>query len=335
MNRPYRFNSFGQKAQTIGSALLGLGVLGVGMALVLNPVAGIAAAAYAAYTYVETVRLAIPSVRARIMAHDVRKGLYAPVDAQEPIVQTATAISNRLGRRMPPEVYTVSAGEVIKMEMPLGLRWLRHIGPVRRWFEENTMSSLYAAVPGANILITTKQALAKKLPQRELEFVIAHEMSHLQTDGFSFNGHAATMAKRAVEILAWGGVVAGGLALAGVALPLGLCAASLHAFSCMAGAYGASKLAINYGQRVIERRADRNALYITRDLKGATAAMDRLHTYEEREFNRVAAVVSGHPVYKLRMSALRKSFEKVSAYPELPPVSPSSSSPKGPAGAPA
>jgi Zn-dependent protease with chaperone function len=82
--------------------------------------------------------------------------------------------------------------------------------------------------------------------------------------------------------------------------------------------------------RIAERRADRNALYITRDLKAAKKTMDWLHSAEpvkvkteggdapkpqSKKLGIISELIATHPSYHCRMQALEKSFNIVSQYP--------------------
>lgn len=318
-NRRYRFNSFGQWIQTVGSGIAGLGVMGAGVAFLFNPVVGIVAAAYAAIPVLGQVLLASPRIRNSMFESGIKKGEYAPVDDNEDIVKTAKEISDRLGRPVPPKVYTMSYDTVAKMGLPLGFKWLRKLPSIRKMMVEKAMPKVYAALPGANVLLTTKEALAQKVPQRELEFTIAHEMSHLKVDGFSLNMYAGVIRKRASQLLMWGCAIAGGLALVGVTLPFTAGLGILPTAAALFGVARVAKAAVSFGTRVIERRADRNALYITRDLQGAVDMMDHLHEAKDKKRTTWSqAVFDDHPPYLKRIKALNRSFNVVSKYPALP-----------------
>lgn len=150
-----------------------------------------------------------------------------------------------------------------------------------------------------------------------LRFVVAHETAHLRVDsryvhplvtGVMEYGSKASI----VALLFSGGI---GAMAAGVAM--------------WYGARWIAALSVMKASRLRETRADRNALYVTRDMH---TAAETLRSAEGMSFifapreSRLQKLLRSHPDYQSRVDALRKSFKKVSRYP-VPTASPL----KGPA----
>jgi Zn-dependent protease with chaperone function len=192
---------------------------------------------------------------------------------------------------------------------------------LRDFLSTKAMPKIFAAVPGSNLLFTTKEALAKQISEKKLRFIIAHEISHLQTDNLSPSLYGNAIIKKMSAPLFWGAVIAAGLSIFGGSIPLTLGMAAGKAFGALIVIKLAAEAAVNYGTRVIERRADRNALYVTRDLDGAQKTMDWLHEpAQKQEYSLLRESMQTHPSYTRRMDALRESFNAVSKYPVLQPA---------------
>lgn len=241
----------------------------------------------------------------------VKKGVFTPVDKDEPICRITAEISADLGRKTPPDVYTINEKFAARISLPFGMRWLfKPLAP-------KVMPKIYAALAGANTVVTTREALAKNLPEKELRFILAHEMSHLKTDTLSPKFFAGTMVKKASTILFWTTVAAGALSLAGVSLPVVLGGGSaLKALGLLTGARLVGALGVNYASRVMERRADRNAMYLTRDYESGEEALLSLG---EAKSPALVNIFESHPNSKPRFRSLKKAWEKACAYPNVKP----------------
>ena len=316
----YKFKTIKERLLTSTSAVAGLSVLGIGLASVFNPIALGAVGAYSAYKYGSSALMAIPPYKRWAMNRMVKKGHAKALPEDAPVSLMAKDISDSLGRPKAPKVYTIDVSTVAEIALPLGMRWLAKLRPVQDSISREAMRKVFAAAPGANVLLTTKEALATT-PEKEMRFIIAHEMSHLKTDAFSPSIFARSIIKHTTQPLILAAGVATGLSLFGVGLPLTLGLSAIKALGAVIAIQYAAKATAHFGMRVVERRADRNALYITRDMDGAQKAMDHLHDGKQRKAMSIfKEAVQTHPSYLPRKAALLKSFNAVSKYPPLQPV---------------
>jgi len=115
-----------------------------------------------------------------------------------------------------------------------------------------------------------------------------------------------------------GAVLVGGIMGVG-----GMPALFVGGFGLLTGAlaYGAAAVAtnigINYANRIVERRADRNAVYLTRDVAPAISFLHEASTIKGKTPPQLPAwrELSSHPSYHPRVANLRAAFETVAAYP--------------------
>lgn len=120
----------------------------------------------------------------------------------------------------------------------------------------------------------------------------------------------------------WGSTAALGLGLIGVSLPAISAVAGGSLLAAIGGLYVVHKLATipqNFASRIRERRADANALYLTRDLEGAENAMAFLHDGPAEAAPRVSALKEAfrsHPTHRNRVKSLRAAFARVAALPK-------------------
>ena len=319
-NESYAFNTMKDRAQTVGSAAAGLTIFGIGLGMFFHPIVLGIAGTYAAYKMGQGLLLSVPRFRERYINQMIKKGHFEAVAEEAPISRIAREISNRLGRREAPRIYTIDTQTVAGIVMPWGFLWLAKQESIRKLISEEAMPKVFAALPGSNILLTTKEALAKNLSEKKMRFIIAHEMSHLQVDSFSLVSYSKAAVGKMSELLFWGTGIAIGLSLFGIGLPL---MATLPALMTLFVANVVSGTAFNFGTRVKERRADRNALYLTRDLEGAKEAMDYVHDDPESKgpSTLLEEAFKTHPGYTSRMRSLSQAFNKVAKYPGLRPAS--------------
>jgi Zn-dependent protease with chaperone function len=251
--------------------------------------------------------------------------LRLPLCDDADIHRLTKEISNNLGRPVPPKIYTVDAAVVAQMGLPLGLHWLAKLKPVRELLEEKAMPKVFAAIPGSNTILTTKEALAAHIPGGQMRFIIAHEMSHLKADNLSPPLYGKAILKKMTEPLMLTVGVALVASLFGATLPVSALGVgflgALKAGAALVAIKYAAGAAVNSGMRIIERRADRNALYITGDLKSAQDAMEWLHDAKQKKpASALKEATLDHPSYTKRMAALRTSFEAVAKFPPLHPT---------------
>jgi Zn-dependent protease with chaperone function len=305
------------------SVVTGTAVMVAGLSQVFNPLAlGLGLAYAAARTTYAAAGMHIPALTRYIVKKDVEQGRLTPVAEDEPIVRMAGEISDKLGLAR-PGIYFADEKFVVEAMAPWGLRrLLRHIGI--------DMKSVLAAIPGANTIVTTDKTLRSLGSGSALEFSVAHEMAHLRQDALSPVPFARVYMQHATRALFWITAASAALGVAGIALPAGALAggSALAAFAGLAAVRAGAGIINNYGLRIVEQRADRNALYITRDLKGAVGALARGYCEEPLEVAAASEeVVKEMPAWKeafrthpsdiRRFAALSAAFRDVSRYPEL------------------
>lgn len=175
----------------------------------------------------------------------------------------------------------------------------------------------FLAYTAMGAVLTTAGEM-RKYTQDTKKLILAHELSHLTTrDGKRMEIFARPFVReiRALFVLgffmppplysswAFSGPLAGALS------PFGLMAL------CMAAAL-AGTACLNAASRVCERRADRNAMYMVRDMKGAE---DMVRVFSGKNFDKKPFIVdtwcATHPQAGDRLVNLRQSFEMASAYP--------------------
>ena len=187
------------------------------------------------------------------------------------------------------------------------------------------MAGMNAHSPLASIstmgLVTVSRIMKHLLSPAELRFAIAHEASHLRcadSGGLHVYGAQFVRILRPL-LLATAGISALLGAAAGIPPMEGLVTmAKMFAGTVLAGE--GMKLACNYVTRITERRADRNALYLTGALEPGLKLMDRLHHDKRRQ--PAYAEMEKHPSYHPRVANLRAAWEKAVQYPPAPSVRP-------------
>lgn len=304
---------------TTATTAVGCVVLGVGLSFFFTPVALAAAAGYGLYNVTRGAMMQIPKVRENYFNEQVKKGHYKLVDDDHPTVKMAAEISNALGRKEPPKMYTVDDATVAKMALPFGLRWMMKIPDIRK----QAMPNVFAALPGMNTLIATQEALDRKRPAEEMKFIMAHEMSHIHAnDNRSPAIFGRTMVKKVGAALFWGTAAAIGLGMFGVAVPVVAGGSALLALGGLWGVTTAAKFCFNLAMRTVENRADRNAMYITRDYESGCDALASIDPTSQKPSgpNIFKEYMMDHPSWHPRVKTMKDSFNKASEYPEIMPV---------------
>lgn len=317
----YKYKTLQERAAINTASVAGLTIFGVGLSAVFNPVALGVAGGWATYSVAKSLLLTVPTYRNWQFNKMVKGGHAVLLPEDATICKMAKEISDDLGRKEAPKVYTVDTAVVASIALPAGLRWLAKLAPVRNLLEEKAMPKVFAAMPGANTLLTTNQALNNGMTQDELKFIVAHEMAHLKSDAGSLNIYSNAFIKKMSTPLLLATTAAIALSVFGIGLPITAGMGALKALGVFVATKAAADVAIRYGTRIIERRADRNALFVTRDLDNAVGAMQVLHEKEQmKPYSNLKEAFQTHPSYIRRISALREAFEKVSKYPTLKPV---------------
>lgn len=162
---------------------------------------------------------------------------------------------------------------------------------------------------------------------KEVNFVFNHELSHLKTkdgenisdiclDVFEKNNKYLNLAMKVSAVTVGIGLVTG--------LPLPSVFNSGASIIAMASAVLTSyvssyvvKWGFNYLSREKERRADRNALFVTRDLQSAvTVLADTTHPNDALPRSQIYEIKE-HPSFHSRRKSLKQSFDLVSRYEEF------------------
>lgn len=191
-----------------------------------------------------------------------------------------------------------------------------------RFYKEDIHASAGAGITNGEIFLP--RGYMMRFTPQENHFVVAHEVSHLN-DGMRVYLSSSCFLDWMPRYL-WAGTA---LTFAGAAL--GAITGTpffsvfnpgttlLGAVSGMATLFGLSKLStlvMNYVSREQERRADRNALFLTGDFKRAASTLLQIHhpIKEKQLFE-----TDTHPSAMSRFTSLQKSFALVSRYqrPEI------------------
>lgn len=331
--KTYPYKTRAEQAGTVIAGTAALITYGTGLACIFNPAAlGLVLSAAAAsalttqYDFSDILfrRKTLPFWGISGMVPLTRSCMFDDADATA-LLNAVDDVADRMGITAPP-VYIASPGAMAQIIFPAGLRWLMKFGHIRR----SILPNAFGAEPDTGALIVTRDALKAGHSPRALRFIIAHEMAHLKTDRRDFAHLANLFMKRSTQALFWGCVGMAGFAAVGLPIPLagpglglvGLPAASpllmpLYTAGALLTTWLAGDVFTSLASRMRERRADRNALYITRDLTGAERVME--HIYDGREPKkhdpRIMELCSGHPSHKRRVESLRQAFCHVNCYP--------------------
>lgn len=315
----WSFNSLSDRIKTTAGATVGLGILGVGLAYLFTPAALAVAFGYGVYSFGTGIALAIPKFKEYVVNNEIKKGRWEPVAADAPAAKMAAEISAQLGRKEAPKMYTIDDKTVSKMALPFGLRWMLKIPDIRN----KAMEGVFAALPGTNIILSTKEALGRELDPKALKFIVAHEMSHLQAkDNLSPSLLVRSLTKKATTLLFWGTLAAAGASLVGLSIPILAGTSTLWALGGLTAVWAGAKAANSIGLRAVEERADRNALYITRDFEAGRDALATIDPSSKEPGPGPAykEALLDHPSFWRRIETMKEAFAQVSQYPVLAPA---------------
>jgi len=335
-DKKYKFNTIKDRTVITLSSVAGVTLFGASLSLFFNPIAiGVAGAVGA----VCAGAMSTPAFYKRFVKKSIKRGTMKAVPADAPISGIAAQISRQLGRSDAPQIYVWDDASK-KPQTSQG----------ERSKKEQEAEGRFAAITGANALLTTTEALNnERLTEPKFRFIAAHEISHLMAkDHLSLSSMARAFFRGTSFALVAAALVAAGASVAGVTLPV-FAAASIwmaaapavsggvavlgavinQVFSAAGGlllSVGWSDVINNIGHRKLEQRADRNAVAITRDLDGAKEALFAIQNdktrhnillrgkYRTNYFNEIFRT---HPTYKRRIKILTRAFKKIS---KLPPI---------------
>lgn len=271
-------------------------------AAVLNPAVAVLAGGYAA----------ISTFIGRKKKASAPAGLE-PLSEFSPVAMQAASISEALGRPEAPKIYVLDTEKIKLPGVPEKMR-------------DKILSSIFGAMVGANSIITTQKAI-DTYTNPEMEFILSHEIGHLQTDEKSAGTRAKQFIGKMTTMTVLLGIFTAGAFLGPLGIPVAAGIGGLVAAGVAANALN------KYTSRVAERRADRNALYLTRDLSTAEDVMKKLHDEKEQSRRHIWGenLFRTHDCFHKRMKNLQKSFNMVSEYPlhgMEPPASPEPKKPR-------
>lgn len=317
--KPWRFTSLQEDTVITAAGVAATAVFVAGTAAVFSPLALGLAAGYCALKVGHTyAAMAFRPIRDQALKSMHKSRHYKPVPADSKIVALVAEQSKRLGWAEAPPVYLVDAKTVAKMALPFGLRWLMNNPKTRN----TVMPKVFAAVPGMNIIFTTQEAL-NTMHDEQLAFITAHEMSHLKKEALSLPVFVKAAKQRLTEGLGGLVLIGGGLALAGVSVPL-FTGGAIVAMVGLVGATVAAGVINNIGVRTYERRADRNGLYLNQaeatlansveSFKAARSVFEKLHDkalWAAKKELLLTEIFLTHPSQRRRDIALKRSFAHV------------------------
>ena len=307
--KEWKFTSLNERVKITGASLAAIAVYGAGLSAVFNPLAIGVAAGYAGYSVAKVQISRFHPIRDFLLNRSIKKGRYTELPKDHRLAQIVGEVNQQLGRKKVPRILLVGEDTVAKMSAPPGLR--RLVKPLVR----KNMHKVFAASPDADILITTQAALDKNLSEKQLRFIVAHEMSHIKMDKDSTTLLGGLAIKKATRALVLGGLAVMALGAFGVALPMAF-TSSMPVWGgllALGGIRMAADIGIKYAHRIIERRADRNALYLTKDKDGAFEAMDMLHKDAPYHAPALVEIFQSHPSFTPRVQSLKEAWNKVAA----------------------
>jgi hypothetical protein len=298
-----------ETAVSVGSAAL----YGLALTQIFNPVAlGIAAGygvARTAWTYYDS-----HGDRAREKA--IREGYFAPLPEKYAKLQKVTdEMTDAAG--MPRHHALLATPKITRMIVPWYLRFVLLVPEIKK----KALQSTAAAVSSMDTVIATPEFM-ELADDRELRFVIAHEVSHAKVeDSYSAKNIAKSLKKHTqVGLIAGLALTAGAGLLGMTALPAVLAGGtSVVGGALMLGIVSAvANLGLNYANRIVERRADRNAIHLTRDPEAAESFFIKASPKGKTPSPSILPETSSHPSFHPRMENIRAAFNHAAAYPAPP-----------------
>jgi len=318
-DKTWKYRRFGEQAAIeVGSLAVGAGAA-LALSSLFNPVALGVAGAYGAVKLAQGYAGVIsPALRKRAFDGAVRKGYFTPLDPQNKIA----LITGELSRKMDletPAIYTVNKDFVIRSQVPLYLRFILPKAKIEKLLDKS-LHKVFAAAVGMNTMLVGEQALKHNYSDDQLRFVVAHELSHLKAkDHISTLGAVTALSKHSLRALFFGSCAAIALSVVGAnVITPGI---GIAALGGVVATWAGTNLGLNFFSRIRERRTDRNALYVTRDLQGGTdmilALTDQILPSGAEK---VMQQMQTHPMYHDRTTSMRTVFNEVAAYPPLKPA---------------
>jgi Zn-dependent protease with chaperone function len=306
-----------ENAATAGA----VAVYGAGLAQIFNPAALGLAAAYAAghliYNELMTRYSGVPGL--------IRDGYISPLPPQYKSLQTMADDMAKVMGIWPPKIFVVN-DKMLRAMTPWYMRWqLRD-----RYTSAKYMRQTAAAISNLNMIMMGEQMM-KHASDDEMRFIMAHEMGHVKNgDSSSLRAYAHTTKKHMGHALLAGTALAIGAAIfgsGGVAASLLLGAGAwpvLGPWLALGGLLatgGAARLFLNGASLVMEKLADRNAIYVTRDAEGANRGLLEIMDGQKTppQLPPIVEVLGTHPTYHPRVANIRAAWQEAASHP-VPPT---------------
>jgi Zn-dependent protease with chaperone function len=172
------------------------------------------------------------------------------------------------------------------------------------------MRVYFVAHSRSNYIATTEAAL-RNYSLAEKKLLVAHELAHIKAG--DYNGlHAvgAAFVRETRGIIGWAGLpLVMGLPVVGVSniLPWLACVA----------AGSLAQAGMMFASREMEKRTDRNAIYLTRDI-GAAERKIKVTWDSDYKPGLRQNYHASHPIGRDRLDNYRAAFEEAADYPKLP-----------------
>lgn len=299
-SKQWQWKPASYKVRTWAGTLGALAAYGLGASLLLNPIGLIA------------TTLLVTSLTLAFIDKNKPNPAYKPHDTKPAPTSSAIFtitrdIAEKMGMKEIPRVFIKHARPLLDVMSLFG----GDSNKIKKALEND-----FSASPQQNVIEASAEALDAGPSARKLNYILAHEMSHIKNDKNNPALIAKAVTKIATPVLA---VATISIGLFTGALPL---AASLTGGKAILGLLlmtKGAKLFSHYGIRVTEKLADRNAMYITRDFNAAAAAIKGMHSDMpfDRKMPLMVEIAQTHPIGLSRIESLRKSWEEAITYPPL------------------
>jgi len=286
----------------------------VGGALLLLPNAAVLGAiAYGMAATAMRCRFVVPFLANRELARLVKTGQIAEL-RDNGLVHNMRAMEAQMRLKPSKGLYVADTNFIAEQDeygrLSYAAEFLKRLyngineeKSVKRIFARAAESekTMYCALTHFNLVLTTNAAI-NNYNRDEHNLILAHELTHLKNrDGKTLRAICETFTRETSGALL---VLSPALL---VSMPVALCG---FAVASLAG-----NLAFKKASRVMERLADRGAIYVTRDIEAAKGVMRRWNQ-TERPW-KIDEALHTHPIGTYRMSSYWASFAEANAYPPL------------------
>lgn len=299
-DKQWQWKPLSYKVRTWAGALGALAAYGLGATLLLNPIGLIATTLVVTGLTLAFANKNKPT--ATYQPHNTK-----PASFSSAIVTLTRDIAEKMGMKEIPRVFIKHAQPILDAMTIFG----GDTGKIRKALEND-----FSASPQQNLIEASAEAIEARPSARKLNYILAHEMSHIKNDKNNPALIAKAVTKFTTPIL-----LAATIGI-GILTGTSLLAAGLTGGKAILGLLlmtKGSKLFSHYGIRVTEKLADRNAMYITRDFNAAAAAIKDMHSDMpfDRRMPLLMEIIQTHPIGLSRIESLRKSWEEAITYPPL------------------